>query len=403
MIPEWWLQVSLFVVSILGASLAYYYLNQKQYHHALWAGYLAVIVFLFVVVMYIRNDLILKEIAAAQTPNIGVGIFPLVDQEISSTQYTIHKYPFDEYTLLISNRNKDSLAVSNLTVEFFFKNIVVKAEGTPILDSGGPVTVGQLQMIKGEGHQSDVVEDQPLETPVAKLMSIQVRQRKTDGKSVNTNIAIFNCEKWPKGVAFEGSIVIDMTKEPTLITKPGLMGTYTGKYYYDIQGKGFSKEITGSIPDPNIQVKLAEHHYFRGNDFEQEDDYDQAIPEYSKAIELYPEYADAYFKRGYAFLQKQKCNKAISDCNRVIELKPMYAHAYFNRASAYATLKRYDEAITDFATYINMRPKDPEGYYYRGLAQARKGQHQKARTDYKKACDLGMKKACEEYHKVKAK
>jgi tetratricopeptide (TPR) repeat protein len=50
--------------------------------------------------------------------------------------------------------------------------------------------------------------------------------------------------------------------------------------------------------------------------------YDQAISDYSKAIELNPKDADAYKNRGAAYLDKGQYNQAISDYNKAIELNP---------------------------------------------------------------------------------
>jgi hypothetical protein len=63
MIPEWILQIALAIFGILGAFFLFY-LSGKQYHHALWSGTLAIILLVVVIALYIRNDLIIKEVEA---------------------------------------------------------------------------------------------------------------------------------------------------------------------------------------------------------------------------------------------------------------------------------------------------------------------------------------------------
>lgn len=51
-------------------------------------------------------------------------------------------------------------------------------------------------------------------------------------------------------------------------------------------------------------------------------DYDRAIADYSKAIELNPQYADAYYNRAIAYQHKGDNDRAAADANRAIALDP---------------------------------------------------------------------------------
>lgn len=167
-----------------------------------------------------------------------------------------------------------------------------------------------------------------------------------------------------------------------------MMGKYSGKYVYQIKGKQFSGEISGIIPDAKTELIKAKHHFVKGNDFAGREKYEEAVPEYNKAIDLHPQYTEAYFRRGYALLSLKEYEKAISDFNKALDLSPKYANAYFNRASAKAELKRYDDAIQDYTTYIHIKPKDEEAYYGRGLAFGWNGENDKAISDFNEAIEL---------------
>ena len=62
---------------------------------------------------------------------------------------------------------------------------------------------------------------------------------------------------------------------------------------------------------------------------------DKAIEDYTKAIELNPQHANAYHNRGLAWSKKGDRDKAIEDYNKAIELNPQYADAYNNRGNAW--------------------------------------------------------------------
>ena len=50
-----------------------------------------------------------------------------------------------------------------------------------------------------------------------------------------------------------------------------------------------------------LPAETAEEHCERGIAFIEEDDYEQAVTEFSKAIELDSDYAEAYYNRGNAY------------------------------------------------------------------------------------------------------
>src|SRR5215204_1440714 len=54
-------------------------------------------------------------------------------------------------------------------------------------------------------------------------------------------------------------------------------------------------------------------------------DYDEAIREYTKAIELNPQFAEAYYNRGIAYSDKKEYDAAIQDYTKAIELNPRFA------------------------------------------------------------------------------
>lgn len=87
--------------------------------------------------------------------------------------------------------------------------------------------------------------------------------------------------------------------------------------------------------------------------------YDEAITEYTKAIELDPSYAQAYNNRGVAYDNKGQYDLAIADYNKAIELSPNSALFYYNRGFAYSKKGQRDLAISDLNKAIELS-SDPE-------------------------------------------
>ena len=92
----------------------------------------------------------------------------------------------------------------------------------------------------------------------------------------------------------------------------------------------------------------AEWHFDQGYKLAEQGHYDQAIEEYSKAIELDPDMAEAYCNRPVGYTEEGRHDLAIADCNKAIELDPNLTEAYINRGFAFKLQGKKAEAIIDF-------------------------------------------------------
>jgi tetratricopeptide (TPR) repeat protein len=91
----------------------------------------------------------------------------------------------------------------------------------------------------------------------------------------------------------------------------------------------------------------AEYFFNQGNAYYQLKDYQAAIADYTKAIEINPNITEPYIYRGSLYSKLNEYQAAIADYTKVIEINPNDAEAYFNRGIAYYDLKDYQAAITN--------------------------------------------------------
>ncbi|MFM6787580.1 MAG: tetratricopeptide repeat protein, partial [Microcystis panniformis] len=83
-------------------------------------------------------------------------------------------------------------------------------------------------------------------------------------------------------------------------------------------------------------------YYNRGLLYSDLQKYDLALSDYSKAIEINPNYAEAYLNRGNLYYNQQKYELALSDYSKAIEINPNYAYAYYNRGILYILVHKYE-------------------------------------------------------------
>jgi serine/threonine protein kinase len=116
--------------------------------------------------------------------------------------------------------------------------------------------------------------------------------------------------------------------------------------------------------------------------------YEQAVYDYSRAIQLGPPYAEAYNNRGAAHLMMKSYGQAVIDCSQAIDLAPDFVAAYVNRGIAHAALRNYEQALVDYDKVIELNPKNVYGYYNRGNTLVWMGKYTEALTDYSQALNL---------------
>ena len=150
-----------------------------------------------------------------------------------------------------------------------------------------------------------------------------------------------------------------------------------------------SLKVIKDVTDKKIESKTAIH-YFKGAAHFLNEQWDEAIADYDKAIELNPRLAMVYVNRGFAYSNIGLLDQAISDYTKAIELNPGFAGAYVNRGSAYLSKGQYDRAISDYSKAVELNPNFAWAYLNRGLAYYYKGEHDKAWEDVHKVQSLGL-------------
>ena len=99
-------------------------------------------------------------------------------------------------------------------------------------------------------------------------------------------------------------------------------------------------------------------YYNRGISKYNAKDYEGAMSDYTKAIEINPKYADAYYNRGISKYDLENYQGAISDYTKAIEINPKYADAYNNRGIVNYSINRKDYACKDYKSAISLGNKE---------------------------------------------
>jgi tetratricopeptide (TPR) repeat protein len=87
-------------------------------------------------------------------------------------------------------------------------------------------------------------------------------------------------------------------------------------------------------------------------------EYQMAVNDFSRAIELHPIYVSALYSRGVLYWRElENYYRAVKDLTRVIELAPQWHEAWFNRALAHQLRNEIPAAIADYEHYLTLPGK----------------------------------------------
>lgn len=132
----------------------------------------------------------------------------------------------------------------------------------------------------------------------------------------------------------------------------------------------------------------ARPYYNLGYEYLKSRDLDPALQNFSKALEINPEYFDAYNNRSQVYFDLGKLDKAFEDISRAIRLNDQRAEAYLNRGMIIRQMGQYEPAIQDFSRAISLDPQNYIYYTNRGMAYGNTGQYGLALNDLNKALEL---------------
>lgn len=106
-------------------------------------------------------------------------------------------------------------------------------------------------------------------------------------------------------------------------------------------------------------------------------DYDRALADLDEAIRIDPEFADAYAERGGIRREQGDLAQALADLNEALRLKPGRADFYETRGVTYGMLGDMSEATRDFRKTLELAPQYPHAADLRAWLARYGGNHGK--------------------------
>lgn len=149
------------------------------------------------------------------------------------------------------------------------------------------------------------------------------------------------------------------------------------------------KEAAKMIADLNSGAINKEYavYLFKGSNYLINEQYQQAITEFMKALELKPDDADLNYYLGVCHYSSEQYTQAITYLNRAQEIKPDEEINYYLGA-CYYSLAEFSQAIAYLEKTLKANPNDAEAYSVLGTSYYFLGEREKAKANLNKAKEL---------------
>jgi Tfp pilus assembly protein PilF len=142
-----------------------------------------------------------------------------------------------------------------------------------------------------------------------------------------------------------------------------------------------------------LDPDFAEAYNGRATEKLRQGDIQGALEDYDRAIKLEPTLAAVYYNRGTARQAAVDSQGAMDDYNQCITLRPGFAPAYNNRGELERAKGHLDAALADFNQAIKLNPQAAEPFNNRGLVKMDRGDLGGALADLSRAIELDPKNA----------
>ena len=146
---------------------------------------------------------------------------------------------------------------------------------------------------------------------------------------------------------------------------------------YDYVAQGYHPAYDEAEPKSDSAGVFA----VRGWAYRERGDYDEAITDFTRAIELDPNSPLFYRDRGIARYLNGDYDRAIADYDTVIASSPDDEYLYMFRGLAYHMRGEHDRAVSDYDRAIGVNPDDPYFYFFRSVTHDELGNNEQSKED----------------------
>lgn len=136
----------------------------------------------------------------------------------------------------------------------------------------------------------------------------------------------------------------------------------------DVPGRDVAGDATVSVAQYKVPKKAREQ-FKKAEDAVSKRKVNEAQEHIAKALEIFPDFAEALTLRGILSLDAKNLDAALIDLDHAVKADAAYPLAYFALGAAFNNSERFDEALRALDRGIALAPQSWQGYFEIAKAQ----------------------------------
>lgn len=137
--------------------------------------------------------------------------------------------------------------------------------------------------------------------------------------------------------------------------------TYLDDGIYDINNGKFESAIENITKSIELKKDWEISYFYRAVAYHSLENYDEAMLDYTKALQINSKMVDAYYNRARIILSRKDIEnpdiqKAIADLEKAIELDEKFVDALYAIATAYKKIEDYHKCLVYLERLLQIQP-----------------------------------------------
>jgi tetratricopeptide (TPR) repeat protein len=192
---------------------------------------------------------------------------------------------------------------------------------------------------------------------------------------------------------FEAAITINESiKSPEFKNRIAIKYEYKlkliDKAQLEIKNQNYNVAIEDCKKAIELDSTYIDAYYYIGIANNEKKDYETAIGYFKKSIDLSPNYAKSWNHMGFSYEKLNQFDKAIDAYKKAVGFEPNYALANYNLGNGYKQENQFDNAINSYKKATEIDPNYAVAWLFMGYTYLDKNDYYSAFQNIEKAIDI---------------
>ncbi|MHA1932360.1 MAG: tetratricopeptide repeat protein [Promethearchaeota archaeon] len=186
--------------------------------------------------------------------------------------------------------------------------------------------------------------------------------------------------------------VNEMMEEPDVKNKDLVKDSYKreliNKAKLEIDNSNYDTAIENGKKAIELDEKFVDAHYSIGLAYNYKRKYDIAIENFQKALNYNKNHIESWNLIGLAYMAKNEFENALNYLNKTLEIDPNFSKGWFNIGNIYKQTTEFDKAIDSYVKATELNPDFAEAWFFMGCTYFDKKDYHRAIEQLEKAIKL---------------